>query len=91
MAENVEVVCYAVEGKLLEQVCHECGGGVEECLQLPERDLLALVALVEDVLDLREPAGVEKKWGQCEREERGWRVEGGGGEGVGRENAGIKF
>ena len=62
-AENVEVVCYAVEGKLLEQVCHECGGGIEECLQLPKRDLLALVALVEDVLDLKEPPGVEKKWG----------------------------
>ena len=63
MAENVEIVCYAVEGKLLEQVSHECRSGIEECLQLPERDLLALVALVEDVLDLKEPPGVEKKWG----------------------------
>lgn len=58
-AENMQVVCYAVEGKLLEQVSHECGGGIEEGLQLSERDLLALVALVEDVLDLREPPGEE--------------------------------
>ena len=59
MAENMQVVCYAVEGKLLEQVSHECGGGIEEGLQLSERDLLALVALVEDVQDLREPPGEE--------------------------------
>ena len=66
-AEDVQVVCYAVESKLLEEVGHECCSGVEECLQLSKRDLLAFVTLVEDVLDLGEPPGVE---GEGEREER---------------------
>ena len=85
-AENVQIVCYAVESELLEEVSHECCSGVEECLQLPERDLLALVALVEDVLDLREPPGMEEEMEEGEREER--KGDGGRRE-VGRWNAGI--
>lgn len=69
-AENVQVVCYAVESELLEEVGHECCSGVEECLQLSERDQLALVTLVEDVLDLGEPPGMEEEMGEGEREER---------------------
>ena len=69
-AEHMQVVCYAVESELLEEVGHECCSGVEEWLQLPKRDLLAFVTLVEDVLYLGEPPGMEEETGEGERGER---------------------
>lgn len=56
-AEHFHVLLDAVQGLLSQQVGHECGSTVEEGVQLWQRNLLPLVAMIEDILYLRKPTG----------------------------------
>ena len=59
-APHVLVVFDTVEGKFAEQVRHQDCGRIKEAFQLPKRDKLTTVSLVENVLYFRKPPDERK-------------------------------